>query len=93
MYLHLRKDWWKFRFDKDAVMNVLRNVRARQRKMINMQFDGFFEKLTTGKWTKITKCSSDTALNDIRWSIEGFSAGMRKAAVALVDYNQTSRSI
>lgn len=37
----------------------------RQRKMINLQFDGFFGKLTTGKWAKITKCSTDTALNDI----------------------------
>ena len=31
-----------------------------------MQFDGFFGKLTTGKWAKIAKCSSDTALNDIK---------------------------
>ncbi len=31
-----------------------------------MQFDGFFGKLTTGKWAKIAKCSTDTALNDIR---------------------------
>jgi len=38
----------------------------RQRKIINMQFDGFFGKLTTGKWAKIGKCSTDTALNDIR---------------------------
>ena len=38
----------------------------RQRKLINMQFDGFFGKLTTGKWAKIAKCSTDTALNDIR---------------------------
>lgn len=39
---------------------------GRQRKLINMQFDGFFGKLTTGKWAKIAKCSTDTALNDIR---------------------------
>ena len=38
----------------------------RQRKLLNMQFDGFFAKLTTGKWAKIAKCSTDTALNDIR---------------------------
>lgn len=37
----------------------------RQRKLLNMQFDEFFGKLTTGKWAKIAKCSSDTALNDI----------------------------
>ena len=38
---------------------------ARQKKLINMLFDGFFGKLNTGKWAKIAKCSSDTALNDI----------------------------
>lgn len=38
----------------------------RQRKLLNMQFDGFFGKLTSGKWAKITKCSTDTALNDIK---------------------------
>lgn len=37
----------------------------RQRKLLNLQFDGFFGKLTSGKWAKIAKCSSDTALNDI----------------------------
>lgn len=41
-------------------------VNERQRKIINMQFDGFFGKLTSGKWAKICKCSTDTALNDIR---------------------------
>lgn len=37
----------------------------RQMKIVNMLFDDFFGKLTTSKWAKITKCSSDTALNDI----------------------------
>ena len=41
-------------------------VNDRQRKIINMQFDGFFGKLTSGKWAKIGKCSTDTALNDIK---------------------------
>lgn len=45
-------------------------VNGRQRKIINMQFDGFFGKLTTGKWAKICKCSTDTALNDIRYLVE-----------------------
>ena len=40
-------------------------VNERQRKLINMQFDGFFGKLTSAKWAKIAKCSQDTALNDI----------------------------
>lgn len=37
----------------------------RQRKILNMLFGDFFGKLTSSKWAKITKCSSDTALNDI----------------------------
>ncbi|MBP5562095.1 MAG: Fic family protein [Muribaculaceae bacterium] len=37
----------------------------RQRKLLEMQFNGFFGKLTSSKWAKIAKCSSDTALNDI----------------------------
>ena len=37
----------------------------RQRKLLNLQFDSFFGKLTSSKWAKIAKCSSDTALNDI----------------------------
>ena len=53
---------------KSRFWEVHRNVAVneRQRKIINMQFDGFFGKLTTGKWAKIGKCSTDTALNDIR---------------------------
>ena len=42
------------------------SVNSRQRKIIDMQFDGFFGKLTSGKWAKIGKCSTDTALNDIK---------------------------
>lgn len=37
----------------------------RQMKIVNMLFDDFFGKLTTSKWAKVAKCSSDTALNDI----------------------------
>lgn len=45
-------------------------VNERQRKLINMQFDGFFGKLTSSKWAKIAKCSPDTALNDIKDLLE-----------------------
>ena len=41
------------------------DLNERQRKIINMLFDDFFGKLTSGKWAKIAKCSNDTALNDI----------------------------
>ncbi|MDO8674783.1 MAG: Fic family protein [Candidatus Omnitrophota bacterium] len=40
-------------------------INERQRTMINRLFDGFEGKLTSSKWAKITKCSTDTALRDI----------------------------
>ena len=44
---------------KDVAMN------GRQVKMINMLWDGFYGKLTSSKWAKITKSSQATALRDI----------------------------
>ena len=42
MYLHYRKNWWNFRFDKEAVMNKLGPVRAKQGLMLGrMQSLGF----------------------------------------------------
>ncbi len=41
-------------------------VNERQRRMINRLFDGFEGKLTSGKWAKMNKCSTDTALRDIQ---------------------------
>ncbi|MDR0895235.1 MAG: Fic family protein [Prevotellaceae bacterium] len=38
----------------------------RQRRMINRLIDGFTGKLTSSKWGKITKTSTDTALRDIQ---------------------------
>lgn len=40
-------------------------INERQRLMINKLFDGFNGKLTSSKWAKITKCSTDTALRDL----------------------------
>jgi Fic family protein len=42
----------------------------RQRVMLNKVMDGFEGKLTSSKWAKITKCSSDTALRDIQDLVE-----------------------
>jgi len=39
---------------------------ARQIVLINKLLDGFEGKLTSSKWAKISKCSSDTALRDIQ---------------------------
>jgi len=38
----------------------------RQKLMLNKLLDGFKGKLTSSKWAKINKCSSDTALRDIQ---------------------------
>ncbi len=45
-------------------------LNSRQRLMINRLLDGFDGKLKTSKWAKITKCSADTALRDIKDLIE-----------------------
>lgn len=41
-------------------------LNERQRLIINQLLDGFFGKLTSSKWAKMSKCSSDTALRDIQ---------------------------
>jgi Fic family protein len=43
---------------------------GRQRLMLNKLLDGFDGKLKSSKWAKITKCSPDTALRDIKDLIE-----------------------
>lgn len=54
-------------------------LNERQRLMINKIMDDFYGKLTTSKWAKITKTSSDTALRDIKDLIE---KGILKQEVA-----------
>ena len=48
----------------DKLLNV------RHKKIINLLLDGFKGKLTSSKWAKITKCSQDTALRDIKVLLE-----------------------
>jgi Fic family protein len=45
-------------------------LNSRQRLMLNKLLEGFDGKLKTSKWAKIAKCSSDTALRDIKDLIE-----------------------
>jgi Fic family protein len=54
--LHKARFWQKLR---DVQIN------ERQRFVLNRLVDGFEGNLTTSKWAKIAKCSSDTALRDI----------------------------
>lgn len=53
-----KADFWDKH--KDTILN------NRQRLMLNKLLDGFDGKLKTSKWAKIAKCSSDTALRDIK---------------------------
>lgn len=59
--LHKAEFWDKH---KETILN------ARQRLMLNKLLDGFEGKLKSSKWAKITKCSADTALRDIKDLIE-----------------------
>lgn len=59
----LEKVLYKHKFwNKNA--KIVNN--ERQKLMLNKLLDGFDGKLTSSKWAKITKCSSDTALRDIQ---------------------------
>lgn len=79
-----KADFW----DKhqDTILN------SRQRLILNKLLDGFDGKLKTSKWAKITKCSADTALRDIRDLIEkGIlkqeEPGGRSTNYVLVEYD------
>lgn len=45
---------------RQTVMN------ERQTRMVNLLWDGFEGKLTSSKWAKMNKCSTDTALRDLQ---------------------------
>lgn len=53
-----KADFWKIH--ENTPLN------ERQRLMLNKLLDGFDGKLKSSKWAKIAKCSSDTALRDIK---------------------------
>jgi Fic family protein len=46
-------------------VEVLVLFNERQKIMLKKLLDGFEGKLNSSKWSKITKCSSDTAVRDI----------------------------
>lgn len=58
----IKADFWDMH--KETILN------SRQRLILNKLFDGFDGKLKSSKWAKITKCSADTALRDIKDLIE-----------------------
>ncbi|MFT3974899.1 MAG: Fic family protein [Amaricoccus sp.] len=65
----------------------------RQRAVINRLLDGFEGKLTSSKWAKLTKVSTDTALRDItdlvdRGLLEKEEGGGRSTSYRLVERGQ-----
>ena len=65
-------------------------INERQRLVLNRLLDGFEGNLTTSKWAKIVKCSSDTALRDIaelvgRRILVRSPAGGRSTSYALAE--------
>ncbi len=42
------------------------SLNERQSRMVNLLWDGYEGKLTSSKWAKINKCSTDTALRDLQ---------------------------
>jgi Fic family protein len=62
----------------------------RQRRVLNRLADGFDGNLTTSRWAKLARCSSDTALRDITDLVERGvlvrnAAGGRSTSYALAD--------
>lgn len=75
----LKTEFWEKH--KDILIN------ERQRLMINKLFDDFFGKLTTSKWAKITKTSTDTALRDIKDLMEKGILQQEEAGGRSVNYS------
>jgi len=78
--LHKAEFWDKH---KETILN------SRQRVMINKLLDGFTGKLKSSKWAKITKCSSDTALRDIKDLIEKGILKQEKSGGRSTNYELT----
>ncbi len=76
-----KADFWDR--NKETILN------SRQRLMLNKLFDGFYGKLKSSKWAKITKCSTDTALRDIKDLIEKGILKQEKSGGRSTNYELT----
>lgn len=76
-----KADFW------DKLKNT--ELNSRQRLMLNKLLDGFEGKLKTSKWAKITKCSQDTALRDIKDLIEKNILRQEKSGGRSTNYELT----
>ncbi len=86
----LRKVIFKHRFwNKNA--DKLQN--NRQKILLNKLLEGFDGKLTSSKWAKIAKCSTDTALRDIqdlmnKRILRRSDSGGRSTSYELIELNE-----
>lgn len=67
-------------------------LNERQRLMLNKLLDGFEGKLKTSKWAKIAKCSTDTALRDIKDLVEKGILQQEEQGGRSTNYELVSRS-
>jgi Fic family protein len=63
--------------------------------MVNKLLDGFDGKLTSGKWAKIARTSTDTALRDIDGLValgilKRDAAGGRSTSYSLADFDSSA---
>ncbi len=62
------------------------HLNARQKLMLNKLLDGFDGNLNSSKWSKITKCSKDSAIRDINELIQHGILEKAEAGVRSVSY-------
>jgi Fic family protein len=70
-----------------------RPVNDRQRAVINRMLDGFEGFLTTSKYAKLAKCSTDTALRDINELLERRILVQNKSGGRSTSYRLTDAGI
>jgi Fic family protein len=73
-----KSDFWKIHENTE--------LNHRQRVMLNKMLDGFEGKLKSSKWSKIARCSSDTALRDIKDLIDKGILQQEKASGRSTNY-------
>ncbi len=66
-------------------------LNGRQRLMLNKMLDGFDGNLQSSKWAKITKCSVDTALRDIKDLIEKGVLQQKESGGRSTNYELTGK--
>ena len=90
MYLHQRNNWWEFNYDKEAVMNKLGPVRAKQGlilgRMFSLGFDFQDEAMLTTMSLELVRSIFPTACSI---SVSAYTEGKSPNSPALLLSNLT----